>query len=64
MITATTEIKLEAQEPGRTEISCASEVLIVGCLGKFGFGIMKKRAAHLAREFAAAVQQRMQTADA
>jgi len=64
MITATTEIKLEAQETGRTEIRCASEVSIVGRLGKFGLGIMKKRAAQLASEFATAVQQRMRTADA
>jgi hypothetical protein len=62
MITATTEIKLEAQEAVRTEISCASEVSIVG-LGKFGLGITRKRAAQLASEFAA-VHQRMQTADA
>jgi hypothetical protein len=39
-------------------------VSIVGRLGKFGLGIMKKRAAQLAGEFAAAIQQRMQTADA
>ena len=64
MTTATTEIKLEAQETGSTEISCASEVSIVGRLGKFGIGIMKKRRAQLASEFAAAVQQRMLTADA
>jgi hypothetical protein len=36
MITATSEIKLEAQEAGRTEISCPSEVPIAGRLGKFG----------------------------
>ncbi len=64
MITATTEIKFAAQEGGRTEISCASEVAIVGRLGKFGLGIMKKRATQLAGEFAATVQQRMQSADA
>jgi uncharacterized protein len=63
MITATTEIKFAAQGSG-TEITCASEVSIVGRLGKFGLGIMKKRAAQLAAEFAAAVQQRMQVADA
>jgi len=63
-ITATKEIKLEAQETGRTEISCAPEVSIVGRLGKFGIGIMKNRATQLASEFAGAVQQRMLTADA
>jgi hypothetical protein len=62
-ITATKEIKLEAQETGRTEISCAPEVSIVGRLGKFGIGIMKNRATQLASEFAGAVQQMMLTAD-
>jgi carbon monoxide dehydrogenase subunit G len=64
MITATSEINFKDQEGRRTEISCASEVSIVGRLGKFGLGIMKKRAAQLGGEFAAAIQQRMQTADA
>jgi carbon monoxide dehydrogenase subunit G len=64
MITATTEIKFEAQESGRREISSASEISIVGRLGNFGLGIMKKRAEQLASEFAAVVQQRMQTTDA
>jgi uncharacterized protein len=64
MIRATTEIKFAAQGSGRTEITSASEVSIIGRLGKFGLGIMKKRAAQLAGEFAAAVQQRMQVADA
>jgi carbon monoxide dehydrogenase subunit G len=64
IITATTEVKFAAQEGGRTEINCASEVSIVGRLGKFGLGIMNKRATQLAGEFAATVQQRMQSADA
>ena len=47
-----------------TEVYCTSEVSIVGRLGKFGLGIMKKRASQLAGVFAGAVQQRMQVADA
>ncbi len=62
MLTATSEIRFVDQEGLRTEITCSSEVSIVGRLGKFGLGIMKKRATQLAAEFAAAVQQRMQTA--
>jgi uncharacterized protein len=64
MVTATSEIKFTDLDGQRTEIACSSEVAIVGRLGKFGLGIMKKRATQLAGEFAAAVQQRMQAANA
>jgi carbon monoxide dehydrogenase subunit G len=65
MITATTEIKFEALDSEHTEISCVSKISSVGRLGKFGFGIMKKRAAaQVAGDFAAALHQRMQIADA
>lgn len=64
MISATSEITLEAVSQNETEVRCASEVSIVGRLGKFGLGIMKKRASQLAGEFAGAVQQRMQTVHA
>ena len=64
MLTASSEISLEDRDGRSTAISCASEVAIVGRLGKFGIGIMKKRADQLAGEFAASVQQRMQAAHA
>lgn len=64
IISATSELRLVETSEGKTEVHCTSEVSIVGRLGKFGLGIMKKRAAHLAGEFAGAVQQRMQVADA
>jgi hypothetical protein len=63
IISATSEMLLTAVDDKSTEIACSSEVSVVGRLGKFGLGIMKKRASRLAEEFAAAVQQRMQTVD-
>ena len=64
LISAISEILLVEKDPQTTEIACSSEVSIVGRLGKFGLGIMKKRANQLAGEFAAAVQQRMQSVNA
>jgi carbon monoxide dehydrogenase subunit G len=64
VISATSELRLAPEGDNRTEISCSSEVSIVGRLGKFGLGIMKKRATQLAAEFASAVQERVQAVDA
>ena len=64
VINATSEIALAETNEKETEVYCTSEVSIVGRLGKFGLGIMKKRASQLAGVFAGAVQQRMQVADA
>ena len=64
MISATSEIVLTAVDDQTTAIACSSEFSIVGRLGKFGLGIMKKRATQLAGEFAAAVQERLKLVDA
>jgi uncharacterized protein len=64
MLTATSEIVLSEGDNKSTAIRCSSEVAVVGRLGKFGLGIMKKQAGQLAAEFARAVQQRMQSAHA
>jgi uncharacterized protein len=64
LLTATSEIVFVEKEPDTTEIVCRSEVSIVGRLGKFGLGIMQKRASQLAGEFALAVQRRIQTDNA
>ena len=64
MLTATSEIVLSEGDNKSTAIRCSSEVAVVGRLGKFGLGIMKKQAGRLAAEFARAVQQRMQSAHA
>jgi carbon monoxide dehydrogenase subunit G len=64
MVTASSEIVLTAVSERETEIHCTSDMSIVGRLGKFGLGIMKKRATQLAAEFAASVRERMQAVDA
>jgi uncharacterized protein len=64
IVSARSEMRLTALDANTTEIACNSEVSVIGRLGKFGFGIMKKRASQIAAEFAAAVQQRMQSAHA
>jgi uncharacterized protein len=64
VINANSELVLIELNQRETEVHCTSEVTIVGRLGKFGLGIMKKRATRLAGEFAAAMRERMQVADA
>ena len=64
VINANSKLLLIELNQRETEVHCTSEVSIVGRLGKFGLGIMKKRATQLAGEFAAAVRERMQVADA
>lgn len=64
IVNASSEMLLASVDGATTEVTCSSEVSIAGRLGKFGQGIMKKRAAQLAGEFAAAVQQRMQSVNA
>jgi uncharacterized protein len=64
VINANSELLLIELNERETEVHCTSEVSIVGRLGKFGLGIMKKRATQLAGEFAAAVRERMQVANA
>jgi len=43
-----------------TEVFYVSEAAVVGRLGKFGLGVMKKKAEGLGREFAAAFRQRLE----
>ena len=64
MVSAISEIRFAERSQACTEVLCKSEVSIVGRLGKFGLGLVKKRANHLAGEFATAVQQRVQIAHA
>jgi carbon monoxide dehydrogenase subunit G len=52
-------VQLAATEDGGTEIRYASEVTIAGRLGKFGFGIMQKKAKALGEDFAKAFRDRM-----
>jgi carbon monoxide dehydrogenase subunit G len=61
-LTAQSELRLAALDDGGTEVHYASEVALVGRLGKFGLGIMKKKAKSLGEEFAAAFRARVEGA--
>lgn len=56
MLTARSRLSLRAIDPARTEIAYTSEVSLVGRLGKFGLGIMKKKSQELGRRFAESVR--------
>lgn len=51
-LSATSALRLEPTAEGGTSVAYSSEVSIVGRLGKFGLGIMKKKAKALGDEFA------------
>lgn len=51
-LNARSQLHLFAIDSDRTEVRYASEVSIFGRLGKFGLGVMKKRAEALGDEFA------------
>jgi carbon monoxide dehydrogenase subunit G len=59
VMSAQSELVLTAINDKQTEVDCTSDVSIVGRLGRFGLGIMKKRASQLAVEFAAAMQEKV-----
>ena len=62
-LTAQSELRLSPTTDGGTEVHYASEVSLVGRLGKFGLGIMKKKAKTLGEEFAAAFRARVEGAE-
>jgi hypothetical protein len=53
-LTAHNELRLSPGADGGTEVHYASDVSIFGRLGKFGLGIMKKKAKETGDQFAAA----------
>ena len=59
-LTADNLLRLRPLGPCETEVSYASEVTVVGRLGKFGLGVMQKKAAALGRDFAAAFKERVE----
>ena len=59
-LTAENTLRLTSLSDNETEVFYASEVALVGRLGKFGLGVMKKKAESLGREFAAAFKQRLE----
>lgn len=52
VLTAHNELHLRPLDGSGTEISYSSEVSVVGRLGKFGLGVMQKKARTLGGEFA------------
>jgi carbon monoxide dehydrogenase subunit G len=55
-------LRLTTLSEEETEVFYSSEATVVGRLGKFGLGVMKKKAESLGREFAAAFKQRIESA--
>jgi len=55
-------LRLVARSESETEVWYSSEVSVVGRLGKFGLGVMKKKAESLGRDFATAFKARVETA--
>jgi carbon monoxide dehydrogenase subunit G len=54
IISAKNRLELVALDPGSTEVRYASSVMLTGRLGKFGLGMMRKKADGVAAEFGAA----------
>ena len=52
MLNANSELSLAATTPDATEVKYVSDVSVTGRLGKFGLGIMKKKAESLGAKFA------------
>ena len=59
-LTANSELRLKPTPNGQTEVSYSSEIALVGRLGKFGLGIMKKQAEKLGEEFVEVFRARVQ----
>ncbi len=55
-LTAESEVRLQALSEAETEIVYYSEISLVGRLGKFGLGVMRKKADQLAAAFASNLQ--------
>ncbi|MCW5770125.1 MAG: carbon monoxide dehydrogenase subunit G [Rhodospirillaceae bacterium] len=63
-LSATSQLKLEPLADGGTNVAYSSEVSVVGRLGKFGLGIMKKKAKSLGDEFATALRKTIEAQQA
>jgi uncharacterized protein len=61
MVTANSELRLKPLNGEQTEVYYKSEVSIVGRLGKFGLGIMKKKAKTIGKEFVENFRTRIET---
>jgi carbon monoxide dehydrogenase subunit G len=61
---ATSQLSLSQAGDGGTQVSYASEITLLGRLGTFGLGVMKKKAVALSEEFAQAVRARLENQNA
>lgn len=59
-INATSTLLLKPLDATRTEVTYASDISIVGRLGKFGAGIMKKKADSIGDEFVTALKEQLE----
>jgi len=59
-LSADNTLRLTALSHNETEVFYASEAAVVGRLGKFGLGVMKKKAESLGREFAQAFKNKVE----
>ena len=59
-VTAQNELRLVSTGDQSTEVSYLSEISVVGRLGKFGLGMMKKKAQQLGGEFAEQFRTRVE----
>jgi carbon monoxide dehydrogenase subunit G len=55
-------LRLIALDAETTELHYSSEVAVVGRLGKFGLGVMKKKAESIGQDFAVAFRQKIEHA--
>jgi uncharacterized protein len=63
-LTARSELRLKAIDADNTEVSYSSDVSIFGRLGRYGLGMMKKKAEALGGDFAKAFGARAEQAGA
>lgn len=64
IVSAENVVTLAEIDPTTTELSYVSEVSVSGRLGRFGLGVMRKKAAALGEEFATALRARVADATA
>lgn len=62
-LTAKSELRLVAVGQDETEVTYNSEISITGRLGRFGLGIMKKKAKTYGEEFAVAFRERAEASE-
>jgi uncharacterized protein len=51
VVSAKSSLRLDALSAEQTEVRYSSEVSVTGRLGKFGFGLMRKKADELGKQF-------------